>query len=291
MASHNSEPLTISTQVHGEVGGEGITDIELRADHRFVVLEVKDTASAYKAQISKYRDRIKNSAKPGDQVGVVLLTRFAVPADELKAMRGFFPETEQEKFFPFRWHDVADWITRESETIGNELSRFLVDQFLDLLKTRRMTVEEVTHHLTDGVLSLQSLLGMMERIAELRKPVFRMYRQYNGVGFYLNGKKYWWGLALDKPDQLEFLTHRAFRIDVDKAGALGKGELVEAKPWHIAWHIDGWIWKNSMALSTEKIHFFDRSKTSQMQCLEDFLKENIDLATKFEKAAVAAPTQ
>lgn len=272
--------LELGTQTSGE---DGITDIELRTPHHFVIIEVKSGSSAGEDQLRRYREKLTKSKAGSNNLatGLFMLTRNPVSIPR-------YPEHEFGADGYFRWYDVAEWIEGELGTPQFKVeSQFLVQQFLGFLQARRMTMEKVTWHYLDGVSSFHSLLAMIEEAATALKlePDFVMGRSRDFVGFYLCNKRFWIGILFSRPNEIRFNTQVNFRIASEKIEPLGVGESVKAK-----WHPDGLTWERFKALDSEEIHFFSRSKAGQMQWLESFLKESVALANQIEKPSVPPAT-
>jgi hypothetical protein len=96
-------------------------------------------------------------------------------------------------------------------------------------------------------------------------------------GLRLDRSKYWIGVNFSDPENLWFATR--CKIDPVAAEALGIGELNEENwvPGRTRW------WRN-LELESEPVHFFSRSKVSQMECLEGFLRECLKQAKSIETA-------
>src|SRR3712207_1343392 len=82
------------------------------------------------------------------------------------------------------------------------------------------------------------------------------------------------GVVFDEPHQLRFQTEGC-AIDPQAATNPGVGSVI-AKDWAPG----GLIWRRLAELDSEQVHFYSRSKASQMQWLETFLRESLDLARR-----------
>src|SRR5262249_42697317 len=133
-----------------------------------------------------------------------------------------------------RWNHVADWL-RECQ-YQSPVSVHLADQFVEFLKLRGMTMEKVGSQLPAGVRSLQSLLFMIEEMAnklDLKPKLVPEFKASKpNIGFHLLDGKYWIGLYLVEPQIVELCTW-AFKGDYEKANSLGLAEHVE--PCRRAW--------------------------------------------------------
>jgi hypothetical protein len=93
------------------------------------------------------------------------------------------------------------------------------------------------------------------------------------IGYELDHGKYWLGLILEEPHQLWFGT--CCRIDSGAAIRLGEGtlEFEDGVP-------GGYRWWRAGELESEQVHFYHRSKVGQLQWLEKFLHECLEMARK-----------
>jgi len=245
--------LEVRTQINKE---EGIPDIDLRTGQHFVIIEVKSEADVTADQIHRYRRILDQSEIPSK--GLVLLTRYPVQIEGADHY--------------LRWYQVAEWIDFESHKYHfKPVSRFLVDQFLGLLKARNMTMSQVTWEMTTGVRSLKTLADMLYEAASACGIKAYIEGTRNHMVIYIDDRLYWAGIEYDQPESFAFGTYNA-SVDKESADQLGIGtSFVWSKG-------DGCGWRRDINLESEDIHFFARSKASQMQFLEQFLRESYEIA-------------
>jgi hypothetical protein len=91
----------------------------------------------------------------------------------------------------------------------------------------------------------------------------------------LDGGKYWIGISFTEPEKLWFSTR--CRINAEAAAGLGVGELLE-ESWVPGRH----LWRREVELDSEEVHFFSRTKVSQIQWLEAFLRDCLAKARSIE---------
>ncbi len=169
-----------------------------------------------------------------------------------------------------RWFEFADWLEIELpalEEVG-EVASFLAQQFLDFLEARRMTLAQVGKYMPDGVRALANLMNMLNEAAAACKVSVKRVFGKDYIGVNLDGVKYRVAVDFSDPEQLWFGTR--CRVDAEGAGKLG---------WVSAG--DGWWWEG-VELDSESVHFFSRSKVSQMEWLEGFLRECLTRARSIE---------
>ncbi len=95
------------------------------------------------------------------------------------------------------------------------------------------------------------------------------------MGVSLDRRSYWFGINYDKPELLEFSTDYC-EVDKDTAAQLG---IEGVYPWEKG---SSYAWHRVLDLQSEEVHFFARSKASQMQLLETFLKECLATVKQIE---------
>ena len=138
-----------------------------------------------------------------------------------------------------------------------------------------MTLAQVGKYMPEGLRALSNLMNMLVEAAAACK-VLAKKATGNDIGLYLDGTKYWIGVSFSEPEYLTFMTYGS-RIDPEAAAKLGVGELADASgtPGRSRWV--RWV-----ELDSEAVHFFARSKVSQMQWLEGFLRECLAQARSIE---------
>jgi hypothetical protein len=183
-----------------------------------------------------------------------------------------------------RWYHIAELIYQESSKYKFKAeSQFLVEQFLGFLKARNMTMGQVTWEMTTGVRSLRNLVDMLYEAT----AACGMKAQIKGdawwIGVFIDGRRYWAGIMYSDPETLVFGTDYAC-VDPERAENLGVGSTYE---WDDK---KGHEWRREINLQSEELHFFARSKASQLQFLEQFLRENYELAKAVTIEAQTRPT-
>jgi hypothetical protein len=138
-----------------------------------------------------------------------------------------------------------------------------------------MTLAQVGKYMPEGLRALSNLMNMLFEAAAACKVSVKKQAGWDFIGLTLDGRKYWVGVFFSDPEKLQFATR--CRIDPEKAAKLGAGELTEEN-----WVPGRYRWWREVELDSESIHFFSRSKVSQMQWLEDFLREYLAQARLIE---------
>ena len=109
---------------------------------------------------------------------------------------------------------------------------------------------------------------LFEALAACHVPRVRKDYHWDSIGYTLENDGFFVGVYYEQPDNLIFSTLR--QIDGNAAARLGVGEVAEVKSLP-----GGRQWIHTANLSSELVFFFTRSKASQMQWLEGFLRECI----------------
>ena len=247
-AELNLDHLSILTQVHTPYG---IPDIVLRGDHLLFYIEVKIESDFEKHQLSRYRSDLADKGKAS---GVVtrLITLTKYPIDYLAA--------EERPDHAVRWHEVSDWLS-ELKTEDPEV-KFLTRQFNDFIRERGVTMDAVGWEYIKGSIQVKSMFNMLgEALASQKINIHAQSMAINWFGYYLEKKRLFVGFYFENPTLLTFNTEAELKKGIDPAMCI-KGK------------IDG-HWYYEVDLASEDVHFFSRSKESQMIFLENLIKETV----------------
>jgi hypothetical protein len=144
--------LIVRTQQRHEAG---ISDIELDGPHDFLLIEVKIGSPVWNDQLKRYRQRVEDHRKEGEIKGsLVLLTPAGYsPAEECDVRPDASPT----------WSGVADWLRGETGKL-RPVGKYLVDQFIEFLQFRGLTMEKVDKELELGLRAMMNLLKMLRQV-------------------------------------------------------------------------------------------------------------------------------
>jgi hypothetical protein len=262
LPSGDASAIEIHTQVET---GSGRPDLEIGVRDRLVWIEVKVESELRTGQLEGYRVLLRECEI--EQTRLVLLTRYPE----------IFSKEETRPNLEVCWFEFADWLESElpAAEAANEVAGFLARQFLDFLRGRNMNLTQVGKFMPEGIRALANMLNMLVEAALACKVSTEKSIGWKYIGFLLDGKKYWIGLNYEDSEKLWFGTR--CRIDPEAATRLGEGELAEE-----SWVPGHYRWWRSVELASESVHFFERSKVSQMRWLESFLRECLQMARKIE---------
>jgi hypothetical protein len=255
----DASSIQIQTQVEA---GTGRPDLEICTPYRLVWIEVKAESELRAGQLEGYR--VLMEANRIQERRLVVLTRYpeAYPVDWLR------PDLE------IRWYEVADWLEDELITLeeADKVASFRTREFLNFLRIRGMTLTQVGKYMPDGLRALGNLLNMLfEAAAACKIKTHKRTGNWDSMGINLEGNKFWVGIVFKEPEKIWFGTY--CKIDPEAARRVGKGEVSE-----VGWIPGRFHWSYALDLESEEVHFFSRSKVSQMQCLEEFLRDCISKA-------------
>lgn len=243
---------------------EGRPDLELRTARQLAFVEVKSEFEVDQDELGRYRTILEQSSLP--QTTLILLTRYPANLNPKREV----PDVS------IRWYQVAEWIEQERNRYAFQaVSDFLVKQFLSFLTERRMIMGQVTWELTGGVRSLLALRVMLYEAANACgfHPLIGAWQDFMGVR--LNGWSYRVGIYYDKPEVLRFETWDR-KVNKEAAEQFGIGKVY---PWKSK---PGFGWYREIVLEAEEAHFFARSKANQLQFLETYLEECLELVKRIE---------
>lgn len=255
------QSLIISTQL---IVPEGRPDIAMRTLDSLIVIEAKKESGLGDLQLERYRNFLKNSKVR--HTGLVLLTRYPVPLT---------PNDERPDAL-LRWHQVSDWLDwkQGSQQRLHPATNYLAAQFVGYLQAEGMEMEQVTWELERGVRAWQNFLAMLHEAVESCGVPYEKRREGSWQYFYFDKFQFIVSISMDMPTEVWFGTWNA-EPDKNKAEKLGKGQVLASDDPQ---YTGPYQWWNLLKLDSEEVHFFARSKASQMQCLEQFLRESLALA-------------
>jgi hypothetical protein len=245
--------LRIRTQISTE---EGVPDIEIRTPKSLLYVEVKVGSDFGYHQLERYkRMLVKDSRHPNTCLSV--LTRHPV----LKLSEHSAHDAE------VRWIQIAECL--EELDLNDSISRFTVDQFVEFLKGRGMTMETISWELVNGVKAFMGLQTMIGEVLAANGYSTSKSAGQGHYGYYIDNKKYFVGIYYQNPNIISFETSYGFKLG--KYDHLEMGQIENGNQWY-----------NELDMQSEEYHFFARSKSSQMKCIEEFLADNLRYAATLE---------
>jgi len=126
-------------------------------------------------------------------------------------------------------------------------------------------MDKVSWELNKGINSFKSLLAMInEALTALKMPIYRASAAWEWYGYYIEDKKLFVGIYLDSPNLVTVNTEVDLKQETNTPLSIGK--------------INDGRWENNLDLESEDIHFFARTKASQIECLETFIQGSVNFA-------------
>ena len=248
------DEISISTQLSTNFG---IPDICIRHQSFLVLIEVKVDADFHSGQLSGYRRFLSESELPNVRLNT--LTRYGQSGDHSAVD------------LAIRWNQVAGGL--EKLRLHDPVAIYLRNEFVGFLNKRGVAMDKVEWDLVSGIKSMLSLLNMIvEAMSAVELKHDTATAGKNRQGFLRKHgptKRIFVGIYLDDPSRLWVHTENC-PLDNELQVSLGE--------------IDNGIWSATLDLASEEVHFFARSKQSQLSCLEEFLRDSIEYADKLIKS-------
>lgn len=257
--------LEFSTQV---VESLGRPDLVIRHDDKLVYVEVKKEAKVREDQLQAYRTQL--NAFPELQTGLSLLTRYPLIAS-----------VKSQVDTHIRWYHLYDVLEShlQNNTISDPVLMAIANQFNGLLIERGLKMTQVSWELSAGLKALANLqLLLAEAASSLSLPATTFTNKYwSGIKFGKD-KEFWAGIDFESPTILGVGTLRSV-ADTDEAEKLGLAIYGDEQAWQ------------SVDLESEQVHFFARSRASQLRFLETYLKDAMVLLKKLKLKDQSEPTE
>lgn len=245
----------------------GRPDVEIRFPGRHLVyLEAKVESGLGFEQLKRYRQALNESGQPATTL--VLLSRYSVSEAEVSAVPDVW----------LRWFQIGDLLAEmlARDALSQPESRYIARQFVGFLRSKGMLMDRVSWEMTAGVRALTALLKLLlEAVKEVGMSSKRSAGAFY-TGYYLNppAKDFWVGVYYDSPNLLWFQTDQ-LTIDPAIWSNLGVGEVKKTSLVPC-----GYYWRRSLDLEAESVHFFARTRGSQQNVIESFLRECIKTVGK-----------
>ena len=214
LTADDCNEMMITTQKRSD---DSQPDICIENDRMRGFVEVKVQSRVDWAQLKRHRENLDRNDSRGRRF-LVLLTRDADTSS---------PQAEVDS--SARWHEVAEWLRAEIPSM-QPISAYLSEQFVQFLKQRGMTMEQVRKELIVGVRSFENLLRMLEHaitgaISEKRclggwKPTCNIDERgfYFGYNNEVKDYQYWCGVYPDRPGIVVFQAYYLGENAMSNAG-------------------------------------------------------------------------
>ena len=275
LSENDLQVLSVEAQHHTPIG---IPDIKIETPNFICFIEVKVDADFDSNQLSTYKGYLQKKYKKKS----MLITLTKNTCEEHKA--DIVPD------FGFRWRQLSDWLDnlmpnvksggRGFPSFKKEVSVFIAQQYIQLLKNKGVAMEKINWQLVEGLREFRNILDMIREAIGPNRVKAGMSVGQERAGYYEKNKKFFVGIYMNQPEEMVFITQEVEFCDNEpeqKATAIGIGisEYGSSGKWR--------YWKNTIDLTSEDVYFFSRSKTSQLEYLVDFINKSLDFVDKIIK--------
>ncbi|SFI05228.1 PD-(D/E)XK nuclease family protein [Planctomicrobium piriforme] len=268
--------VSIRTQISTELGRP---DLEIRTADALAYVEAKVESGLGDRQLHRYLEELNRDSAVTKVL--VLLTRY--PEEIANEIR--------DQVVCRRWHQVAQALEQIAlPRIVDSVGAYLVEQYVEFLKERGMSIDQVTWEMTEGIRAFRNLIEMMREAVSAAgwKPVST--QGWDWIGYYINPansssnkeKLYYIGCNYKEPTKITFQTYQ-LDIVAEAAEILGRGEVLP-NPYATA----GLKWTDTLVIDSEEVHFFALSRERQLQKLEQFVADSIAATVRIQKVSSAS---
>ncbi len=242
------EAISVSTQ---EMTEQGTPDIKVSSPDKLIYVEVKDYSPVVSSQLKRYRKGLES--KSATIKRLILLTRFPVDFSEHKGI----PDKHA------RWFEVYNWLADVKQRAQDPVSLYLIDEFMNFLEVKRVSIEKVGWEYINGVPAFNNLINMIE--AAIKDAKLSFYKTspkaaaWASKAFWLENKKFWCGIYYNAPSVVVFKAFNKEDLDIKR---------VETPSYPVKKALKS-IW---FSLQLEDIHFFSLDKDRQLEEITEFIK-------------------
>jgi hypothetical protein len=228
-----SKNIVVTSQITIDTGRP---DILIELDKTKVIfIEVKHDSHLGWAQLERYMSHLNNGHYEEKQL--VLLTRSRHSIQETT-----LPQSE---FHHVCWYEISGWLSEER--FADPVAKHLVNQFLEFLRQKEMTMEKVNWEYMEGVPAMINLANMLyTAIAEaLPEEKWRRTAGWNWIGYYIGS---------NPPVFTGIRYHNPLIITFENNGGTNPSFTRD--------------------LPLPQVHFFSLTAGEQLECLIKFTQES-----------------
>ena len=235
----------------------GRPDVEIRNGTQLALIESKVESGLGETQLERYREALA-ARKNCTTKSLVLLSRYAV--------EGVASDVIQK-----RWYEIADWLGDvRQHSVRDDVNQFLVQQFIEFLRARNITMDKVGSELPKGMHSLRSVLSMIDEGLDAKKLWTKRFGSWDSIGYFVTTSHQFVGIYFDRPDAIVF--ERYFGPPIKESGLSGLTDADSKKQ-------TGWQVINELALtSPHDTTFFDLPRDDQIKQIANFLCHSFEIA-------------
>jgi hypothetical protein len=249
------EEVVITTQKPTE---EGVPDIEIRSNDKYIYVEVKHDSGLGEKQIERYRKALGHERQAIKKI--VLLTRFSLDFEGTNQKR--VPDKH------IRWYQIHKYL--EGFKPKNEIAKFLVNQFIEFLEGKQMAIQKISWEYSNGIRAFLNLVDMIGvAIEELGIKTYSKSAGWEWKGYYLENKDEFCGIYYVEPDSVYTFIYAPNLKPHDKNFPYAYYEE------------DNGVY---FELSLEDTHFFALQKDEQLDILKQFISTCHTEAKRLKKS-------
>ncbi len=202
-------------------------------------------------QLNNYSELL--TGRPERETALAFLSRWRTPLPDLPNLKE-----------PVSWTQVADWL-HEIDWNNRQapVAHYLVEEFVEFLGGKGMSVEQVGWELQRGLPALINIREMIREALEAlgaEKPwtsFGHMYSGYSVTGKNVKKQVLYCLVYYDRPNEIRLLVAESLLTPATR------------NLWDT--HDTAGLRKATLVLNSEEVHFFARSADSQRTCIKDFI--------------------
>lgn len=226
----------------------GVPDLVIEAKNKIVFVEVKVDSDFGDKQISRYRKAVELQTK---ESRLITLTRYILTKSTVK---------EEMPDISITWDNLSELFSIKYPNNSN--IKYLVKEYIHYLKYRGLAMEKVKWQLIEGVAQIKNLMAILsEAISHSTASISQSSNGKDWAGYYLDGSKLFIGLYYDEPEKISINTECALLENASDIQIEGRFEN------------NKWWW--DLPLTDEDVHFFSRTKASQIEVLTQFINNSV----------------
>ena len=178
--------IDITTQINTS---EGRPDIKIETKTHLIYIEVKVDSDFGTDQLKRYKKALSLSQKT---TLLITLTRY----------HHVLHKADIPPDFGVRWSQLSDWLNELN--LINNVSIFVTNQFITLLKKRGVAMKEISWQLKDGITGLINLIDVIsEALAATNINKIKKSAGWDWRGYYIE-EKFFVGIYFNQPNLIIF---------------------------------------------------------------------------------------
>lgn len=227
----------------------GVPDIVIHTNKNLIYIEIKIDSDFSYSQLSRYRKKINNN---NTNNWLITITKEPYPPLNYTDIN-------------LRWLHVHEGLSNLD--CKSEVCNFLIYQFSQLLIYKGLSMKRVAWELIEGINSLNNLMDLISEASSQLNYYRTRSVGANWSGYYINRQEVFVGIFLDNPHLLTMTTYNNVADNVPTSPDKG--------------YFPTNNWRYEIDMTSETIHFFARTRTSQLDYIKSFIDENLQYARQY----------